>query len=116
MNEEQKQTRVTWCHETSKCLYEVVPGGERQIYKFYLHTKKKSYVWVFENEEPMTKGKRSKNVGKKIVATFLFSKRGHMATLPLMEEQTKVISNWYTEICLPEALFFSIIMPEPILI
>jgi [histone H3]-lysine36 N-dimethyltransferase SETMAR len=110
LTEDQMKQRVSWCQEmlqkfasgTSKQLYDVVTGDETWIYQFDPQTKRQSSVWVFENEEPPTKVKRPRSVGKRMVATF-FSKTGHVATVTLEEGKT-VTANWYTQICLPEVI------------
>ncbi|CAH1991365.1 unnamed protein product [Acanthoscelides obtectus] len=49
-----------------------------------------------------TKVIRSRNVSKKMVATFV-SKAGHIATIPINEQRT-VTADWYTTICLPKVI------------
>ncbi|CAH1979412.1 unnamed protein product [Acanthoscelides obtectus] len=90
----QKASRVNWCQKTldrfnsgnSKNVYSIVSGDES---------------WIYCEENP-TKVIRSRNVSKKMVATFV-SKAGQIATYPLNEQRT-VTADWYTTICLPKVI------------
>lgn len=108
LTDEQKRIRVEWCKEMlarfdggrSRRVSDIVTGDETWIYQFEPENKRQSTVWIFPDEDPPTKVKRSRSVGKKMVATF-FSKSGHVATIPL-EEQGTVTAQWYTTVCLPK--------------
>lgn len=108
LSEGQKCTRVEWCTEMlkkfnngdSRRVSDIVTGDETWIYQFDPETKRQSSVWVFPDEQPPTKVKRQRSVGKKMVATF-FSTSGHLATV-VLEDQRTVTAKWYTEVCLPK--------------
>lgn len=107
LSNEQKEARVQWCRKkidnyqngSSKRIFDIVTGDESWIYQFDPELKTQSAVWVFPNENPPTKIKRSRSVGKKMVASF-FSASGHIATITL-EDQRTVNSEWYVTKCLP---------------
>lgn len=108
LSNEQKNVRVEWCQKmiadyqngTSKRIFDIVTGDESWIYQFDPELKTQSTVWVFPNEEPPTKIKRARSVGKKMIASF-FSASGHVATITLEDRRT-VNSEWYTTQCLPQ--------------
>ena len=110
MSDGLKYTRVKWCTEMlnrfnngdSNWVSDIVTGDETWIYQFDPQTKRQSSVWVFPDEQPPTKVKRQRSVGKKMVATF-FSTGGHLATLVLKDQRT-VTAKWYIEVCLPQVL------------
>ncbi|XP_050296406.1 histone-lysine N-methyltransferase SETMAR-like [Anthonomus grandis grandis] len=110
LTEEQKEARVMWCQTTldrfeagnSKNVYSIVSGDESWIYSYEPENKRQSSVWVFQDEEKPTKVIRSRSVSKKMVATFV-SKAGHVATIPLENQQT-VTADWYIAICLPKVI------------
>ena len=79
---------------------DIVTGNETWIYKSDPETKRQSSVWVFPDEQPPTKVKRQRSVGKKMMATF-FSMSGHLATV-VLEDQRAVTAKWYIEVCLPQ--------------
>ena len=101
-----KCTRVEWCTEmlkrfnnrNSRWVSDIVTGDETLIYQFDPETKCQSSVWVFPDEQPPTKVKRQRSVGKKMVVTF-FSTSGHLATV-MLDDQWTVTAKWYTEVCL----------------
>ena len=78
----------------------IVAGDETWIYQFDPTTKRQTSVWVFLDEQPPTKVKRQRSVGKKMVASF-FSTSGHLATV-VLEDQGTVTAKWYAEVCLPQ--------------
>ena len=104
----EKEVRVDWCrsmlakYENSNLWQrsEIVTGDETWIYQYDPETKQQSKVWLFENEAPPTKFRKACSAGKRMVATF-FSRSGHVATIPLVEQST-VTARWYTEVCLPQ--------------
>ena len=108
MSDGLKCTRVEWCTEMLKRfnngdshqVSDIVTGEETWIYQFDLETKRQSSVWVFPDEQPPTKVKRQRSVGKKMVATF-FSTSGHLATV-VLEDQRTVTAKWYIEVWLPK--------------
>ncbi|CAH1989727.1 unnamed protein product [Acanthoscelides obtectus] len=110
LTEEQKAARVNWCQKTldrfnsgnSENVYSIVNSDKSWIYCYEPENKRQTAVWVFQGEENPTKVIRSRNVSKKMVATFV-SRAGHIATIPL-NEQITVTANWYTTICLPKVI------------
>jgi len=100
--------RVKWCKDmlkkfnqgASKNVYKIVTDDESWIYSYEPERKSQSAVWVFQNEQKLTKLVRARSVGKQMVA-FFFSKTGHISTVALEDRKT-VNSDWYTTICLPE--------------
>ena len=100
--------RVEWCTEMLKRfntgdshqVSDIVTGDETWIYQFDPKTKRQSSVWVFPDEQPQTKVKRQRSVGKKKMATF-FSTNGHLETV-VLEDQRTVTGKCYTEVCLPQ--------------
>lgn len=84
--------------DTYKRFSEEVTGHKTWIWS---KNKSQSSVWVFGNEEPATKGKRSRASEKNI--GHIFPKSGHIVWVSL-EEQSTVTVNWYNEICLPEVI------------
>ncbi|CAH1981042.1 unnamed protein product [Acanthoscelides obtectus] len=78
LTEEQKAARVNWCQKTLDLFNS---GHSKNVYSI-------SAVWVFQGEENPTKVIRSRNVSKKVVATF----------------QSTVTVDWYTTICLPKVI------------
>jgi len=108
LTEDQKQARVDWCRfmlqkfndGASKQVDMIVTGDETWIYDYDPETKQQSAVWQFPDEEPPTKVKRPRSVGKRMVAVF-FRKSGLVAVVPLKERRT-VNSDWYTTVCLPK--------------
>lgn len=107
LSDEQRETRVRWCQfmirkfndGRSRNLPKVVTGDETWIYQHDPETKQQSTVWLFPGEDPPVKFKRTRSVGKQMVASF-FSMEGHVATVPLVERRT-VNAEWYTGVCLP---------------
>ena len=110
LSDEQKEHRVNWCRfmlknfdeGKSKRVYDIVTGDESWIYQFEPETKRQSSVWIFPDEAPPQKFKRSRSVGKKMVASF-FAKTGHVATVPLDDRRT-VNADWYVNQCIPQVL------------
>lgn len=108
LTEQQKQVRVDWCrfmlrkfnNGASKQVDMIVTGDETWIYDYDPETKQQSSVWLFPGETPPTKVRRSRSVGKRMVAVF-FRKSGLVAVAPLEDRRT-VNANWYTTICLPQ--------------
>ncbi|XP_053411309.1 histone-lysine N-methyltransferase SETMAR-like [Nycticebus coucang] len=109
LTDEQKRIRVKWCQEMlirfdggkSRRISDIITGDETWIYQFDPENKCQSTMWIFfPDENPPTKVKRPRSVGRKMVATF-FSKSGHIATVPL-EEQRTFTAQWYTTVCLPK--------------
>ena len=84
----------------SRRVSDTVTGDKTWIYQFDPETKRQSSVWVFPDEQPPTKFKRQRSVGKKMVATF-FSTSGHLATV-VLEDQRAVTVKWYTEFVSPK--------------
>lgn len=107
---DEKEVRVDWCrsmiskYENTNMWQrsDIVTGDETWIYQYDPETKLQSTVWVFDDEPPPTKLRRPRSAGKRMVATF-FSRSGHVATVPLVEQAT-VTARWYTEVCLPQVL------------
>ena len=83
----------------SKRVYDICIGDESWIYQYDPETKRQSSIWVFPGEAVPMKFKRSRSFGKQMVASF-FSKKGHIASIPL-EEQRTVTANWYIDVCIP---------------
>jgi histone-lysine N-methyltransferase SETMAR len=94
----------------SKRVFDIITGDETWIYQFDPETKRQSASWTFHDEEPPTKVRRSRSVGKKMVATF-FMVSGHNTTIPLEDRKT-VNAEWYTTKCLPY-VFEKIIEKRP---
>ena len=85
----------------SKTIFNIITGDESWIYQYDPETKRQSSVWIFPGENPPTKVKRSRSIGKKMICSF-FCTSGHIATVPL-EDQRTVTANWYVTKCLPKA-------------
>ena len=84
-------------------------GDETWIYRYDPETKMQSTVWLFPDESPPQKLKRSQSAQKKMVAGF-FEKSGHVVTIPLKDRRT-VTANWYVHHCLPKV--FGSLIPAP---
>eukprot|EP00794_Sanderia_malayensis_P013448 gene13448-14829_t len=67
-----------------------------------LQVRKVTARWIFPGENPTQKFRRSRSVGKKMVASF-FSKTGHVATIQLEDCRT-VNADWYVNHCIPQVL------------
>ena len=110
LSDEQKATRVEWCQYMlqkfdggrSRRVWDIVTGDETWLYCFDPETKQQSSVWVFPDEDPPVKFKRSRSSSKQMVASF-FTKTGHLITVPLEERKT-VTSDWYVTNCLPKVM------------
>ena len=107
---EQKQHRIDFCHNMLKRFDEgrsrttesIITGDETWLYMFDPETKRQSQVWLFPGETPPQKFKRTRSVGKQMVATF-FSSKGHVATIPLEDRRT-IDADWYINQCIPVVL------------
>ena len=110
LTEAQKEHRVNWCqfmlekfdNGRSNRVYDIVTADESWIYQFDSETKHQSAVWIFLGEHPPQKSKRSRSVGKKMIALFC-GKTGHVATIPLDDRRT-VNLDWYVNHCIPNVL------------
>lgn len=110
LTDEQKEGRVEFCQTMlqrfdegrSRNIENIITGDETWIYMFDPETKRQSQVWLFPGETPPLKFKRSRSVGKKMVATF-FSSKGHVATIPVEDRRT-VNADWYVNQCIPSVL------------
>ena len=110
LTNEQKQHLIDFCHNMLKRFDEgrsrttenIISGDETWLYMFDPEKKSQSQVWLFPGETPPQKFKRTRSVGKQMVATFFFSK-GHMATTPL-EDRRKINADWYINQCTPVGL------------
>ena len=108
MTNAQKKDSVDLCKEilekddggVSKLVYNIVTGDESWIYAYEPETNQQSIVWIFEPEPNETKVVCGKITSKQMVAC-LFSKTGHVATVPFEHRRT-VNPEWYTTICLPK--------------
>lgn len=108
LTEDQKEARINFCKfmlekfdgGKSKRVYDIVTGDETWIYRFDPESKRQSSVWVFPEESAPQKCRRSRSVGKKMVASF-FSLTGHVATVPLEDRKT-VNADWYVNVCVPQ--------------
>ena len=106
LSDEQKEQRVNWCQfmlqkfneGKLKRVYEIVTGDESWIYQFDPETKRQSSIWIFPGENPPQKFRRSRSVGKRMVASF-FSKTGHVATIQV-EDRLTVNVDWYVNRCI----------------
>lgn len=115
---DQKAARVEWCnfmlkkfdHGRSRLVETIATGDESWIYQFDPLTKQQSQVWMFANEDAPTKARRSRSVGKQMVASF-FGKSGHLSTT-VLEQQRTVTSHWYTTQALPN-LFAAVRQHRP---
>ena len=87
----------------SKRVYDIVTGDESWIYQFDPETKRQSSIWIFPGENPPRKFRRSRSVGKRMVASF-FSKTGHVATIQVEDRRT-VNAKWYVNRCIPQVLY-----------
>ncbi|XP_065070975.1 uncharacterized protein LOC135695728 [Rhopilema esculentum] len=110
LSDEQKEQRVNWCQfmlqkfneGKSKRVYDIVTGNESWINQFDPEIKRQSSNWIFPGENPPRKFRRSRSVGKKMVAS-VFSKTGHVATIQLEDRRT-VNPDWYVNHCIPQVL------------
>ena len=69
------------------------------LYNYDVSTKSQSKVCVSEDEEVPAQVRKSKSIGKRMVAVF-FTKIGILTTVSLEKSKT-VSAKWYKEICLP---------------
>ena len=104
---EEKGARVDWCKKLekfnagcSKNIFNIMTGDESSIYQLDPETKRQFSVRNFPGENPPTKVKRSRSVGKKMMFS-LFRTNGLIATVPL-EDQRTVTADWYVTKCLPK--------------
>lgn len=110
LTEDQKRLRVQWCRKMIKkfnggqslAVYNIVTGDETWVYCFEPERKSQSAEWVFPFEDLPTKVKKSRSIGKQMVASF-FGKSGHYTTVSL-ENQRTVTADWYVNTCLPRVL------------
>lgn len=109
LTEEQKARRVDWCQfmlekfdgGNSQQVSYILTSDESWIYCYDPLTKQQSMQWVFEEDGPPLKVVRGRSVSKKMIAAF-FRRSGPVAVIPLEDRRT-VTSQWYTEVCLPQA-------------
>ena len=95
LSEEQKRGRVDLCTHMlrkfdggrSPRVWDIVTGDETWVYQYDPETKQQSAVWVFPDENPPVKFKRSRSACKQMIACF-FAKFGHVATIPLEDRKT----------------------------
>ena len=78
----------------------IVTGNEAWLYYYDVLTKSQSKVWVFEDEEVPVQVRKSKSIGKRMVAMF-FTKGGILTTVSLEKSKTPTV-RWYTETWLPQ--------------
>ena len=83
-------------------MYDIVTGDESWIYQFDPETKRQLSAWIFLREHPPQKFKRSRSIGKKMVASC-FGKTGHVAAIPLDDHRT-LNADWYVNQCIPKVL------------
>ena len=108
LTDEQRQAIVDWCHfmlrkfnnGASRQTDLIITGDETWIYDYDPKTKIQSATWCFPDEPSPAKFRRTRSVGKRMVAVF-FNKFGLVAAVPLQERRT-VNANWYTTVCLPK--------------
>lgn len=108
LTSDQKTSRVEWCNfmlekydlGRSRLVETIATGDETWIYQYDPLTKQQSQVWMFEDDDVPTKPRRSRSVGKQMVASF-FGKSGHLSTTAL-DQQCTVTSHWYTTVALPQ--------------
>ena len=89
LTDEQRRVRVELCAfmlrklngGRSELSWEMLTGDKTWIYRYDPETKIQSAVWLFPDESPPPKFKRSRSTQKKMVACF-FRKSGHVATIP----------------------------------
>ncbi|KAI6649020.1 Transposase [Oopsacas minuta] len=112
-------TRMDWCkfmirkfdHGRSKLFKTLITGDETWIYQYDPETKQQSSVWLFPDDNPPQKLRRARSGNKQMVASFI-SKKGHVATIPLLEQKT-VTASWYVNICMPQVIEkWSILHPK----
>ena len=101
LTEPQKEHRVNW-NGRSKRVYDIVTGDESWIYQFDPETKRQASVWSFPGEHPQQKFKRSRSVGKKMIASF-FGKTGHVETISL-DDRCIGNADLYVNQCIPKLL------------
>ena len=78
----------------------IVTADETWLYYFNVTTKSQSKVWVFEDEKVAVQVRKSKSIGKRMVAVF-FTKGGILITVSLEKSKT-VTAKRYTETYLPQ--------------
>ena len=108
LTDEQRQARVDWCHfmlckfnnGASRQTDLIITGDETWIYDYDPETQIQSATWCFPGEPSPAKVRRTRSVGKRMVAVF-FNKFGLVAAVPLQERRT-VNAIWYTTVCLPK--------------
>ena len=64
----------------SKNIFNIVTGDESWIYQYDPEMKRKSLLWVYSGEDPPTKVRKSRSVGKKMICCF-FSTSVHIVTV-----------------------------------
>ena len=77
----------------------IVTGDETWLHYYDVPMKSQSKVWVYEDEQVPVQVRKSKSIGKRVVAVF-FTKGEILITVSLEKYKT-VTSKWYTENCLP---------------
>ncbi|KAI6648703.1 Histone-lysine N-methyltransferase SETMAR-like [Oopsacas minuta] len=95
ISEGQITTRVDWCkfmirkfdHGRSKLLNTLITGDEAWIYQYDPETKQQTSVWLFPDDDPPQKLRRARSGHKEGVASFI-SQKGHVPTVPLIEQKT----------------------------
>eukprot|EP00794_Sanderia_malayensis_P008399 gene8399-9299_t len=87
LTDQQKDHRVNWCQFM---LQKFDEGKSKRVYD------------IVTGENPTQKFRRSRSVGKKMVASF-FSKTGHVATIQLEDCRT-VNADWYVNHYIPQVL------------
>jgi histone-lysine N-methyltransferase SETMAR len=107
LTETQKNNRVDWCRfmlrkydrGQSRQVYEIITGDETWIYDFDPETRQQSAVWMEQGAPRPTQVKRSRTVGKRMVAVF-FRRSGLVKVVPVEQHRT-VTAEWYCTVCLP---------------
>ena len=89
----------------------IVTGDKKWLYYHDVPTKSQSKFWIFEDEAVAVQFRKSKSIGKRMVAVF-FTKGGILITVSLEKSKT-VTAKWYTETCLLQ-LFKDLVSRAPL--
>ena len=74
-------------------IIRLVSGDETWVYQFDPETSSQSWVWLFPEDPPPEKFRRSRSTGKQMVGLFV-TKTGPIATVAL-EDRGTVTADWY---------------------
>ena len=99
----------------SKLLNTLITGDETWIYQYDPETKQQSSIWLLPDDDHPEKLRSARSGNKQMVASFI-SKKGDVATIPLIEHSLLLTASWYVNICMPHVIEkWSILHPKAFL-